>query len=76
MRPSMTKLYSSSREWRWSGAASARGGIGCSTSEKRSPASGPSIMNRTPMPPSQPALPSFGPTTLAPVTATMPSPVD
>ena len=37
MRPSRTKLYSSSRVCRCSGAASARGDIGCSTSEKRSP---------------------------------------
>ena len=35
MRPSRMKLYSSSRLWRCSGAASARGGIGCSTRLKR-----------------------------------------
>ena len=56
MRPSSTKLYSSSRVCRWSGAASARGDIGCSTSEKRSPASNPSIMKRTPMRPEEALL--------------------
>src|SRR5215211_232237 len=63
MRPSSTKLYSSSRVCGCSGAASARGDMGCSTSEKRSPASAPSIMKRTPMLPRKPALPSCGPTT-------------
>ena len=66
MRPSSTKLYSSSRVCRCSGAASARGDIGCSTSEKRSPASGPSIMKRTPMLPRKPSCPSSGPTTFTP----------
>src|SRR5581483_2448341 len=63
--PSITQLYSSSRLWRWSGAASARGDIGCSTSEKRSSASLPSIMNRTPMLPRKPDVPSAGPRTRA-----------
>src|SRR5947208_12088221 len=58
------KLYSSSREWRWSGAASRRGGIGCSTSENPPPDSSPQIMNRTPIEPRSPAFPSCGPTTL------------
>ena len=69
MRPSNTKLYSSSRVWRCTGAASARGDIGCSTSEKRSPASIPSIRNLTPMLPRNPSPPSSGPTNFTPVTA-------
>src|SRR5262249_33692958 len=69
MRPSSTKLYSSSRVCRWSGAASARGDIGCSTSEKCSPASVPSIMKRTPMLPRKPSLPLSGGTILGAVAA-------
>src|SRR3954470_20722364 len=61
IRPVRTKLYSSSRVWRCSGAASARGDIGCSTSENRWPASAPSTMKRTPMLPRKPSWASFGP---------------
>src|ERR1700722_13583257 len=43
------------------GAARARGCIGCSTSEKRLPASSPSIRNRAPIPPRMARWPSFGP---------------
>ena len=59
-RPSSTRLYSSSRVCRCSGAASARGDIGCSTSESRCPASAPSSMKRTPMLPRKPSWPSLG----------------
>ena len=69
MRPSSTKLYSSSRVCRWSGAASARGDIGCSTSEKRSPVSSPSIRKRTPMLPRKPSRTSSGLTIFTPVVA-------
>ena len=61
MRPSRTKLYSSSRLWRCSGAASARGGIGCSTRLKRVSVSAPGIMKRTPMVCSVTDSPSVGP---------------
>src|SRR5918911_3672992 len=72
MRPSSTYEYSSSRLWRCSGAASARGGIGCSTSEKP-PAwvSSVSIMKRTPIAPRLPALPSRGPTIFGAVWVSM-----
>ena len=65
MRPSTTKLYSSSRVWRWSGAASVRGGMGCSTIETVPPVSSPQAMNRTPIVISGPARPSSGPSTRA-----------
>jgi hypothetical protein len=42
--------------------------IGCSTSEKLPSESAPSIINRTPMLPRNPDLPSFGPNTLAATT--------
>ena len=58
IRPSITKLYSSSFRCRCRGAASAHGSIGCSTSEKRASESLPSIINRTPVNPSWQDLPS------------------
>jgi hypothetical protein len=55
--------YSSSRLCRWSGAASRRGGSGCSTSENPPlQVSSVSIIRRTPIEPRLPALPSRGPT--------------
>ena len=49
MRPSSTKLYSSSRECLWSGAARDFGGIGCSTSEKPPPVSSVQTIMRAPI---------------------------
>jgi hypothetical protein len=50
---------------------SARADIGCSTRENPPPDSSPSIMNRTPMLPRKPALPSLGPTTFVVVAITL-----
>ena len=63
--PLEDEVYSSSRVCLCSGAASARGDIGCSTSEKPWSVSSPSIMNRTPMLPRKPACPSLGLSTFA-----------
>src|SRR5215203_824379 len=63
--PSSTYEYSSSRVCRCRGAASERGDIGCSTSEKPRPVSSPSIIQRTPIEPRNPAAPSSGPITFA-----------
>src|SRR4051794_25200792 len=61
MRPAMTNEYSSSRLCRCSGAASPRGGIGCSTRLKRDSVSAPGMMKRTPMVWSVTDSPSVGP---------------
>src|SRR5215204_899381 len=61
IRPSRTKLYSSSRECLCSGATSPRGGIGCSTSENPPPVSSVQAMNRTPADPMSTSFPSAGP---------------
>src|SRR5829696_5106309 len=60
IRPSRTKLYSSSRECLCSGATSPRGGIGCSTSENPPPVSSVQAMNRTPADPMSTSLRSAG----------------
>ena len=61
MRPSITKLYSSSRECLWSGATSVFGGIGCSTTETPPPDSSVHSMKRTPTDIRSTYLPSSGP---------------
>ena len=71
MRPSSTKLYSSSRLWRCSGAASPRGGIGCSTRLRRLSVSAPGIMKRTPMVCSVTDSPSVGPMIVGVVVVSM-----
>src|SRR5918992_950441 len=69
IRPWRTKLYSSSRECRCSGAHRCRGGMGGSTSANPPPASSPQTMKRTPSAPKSTAWPSPGPTRRGPCAA-------
>ena len=70
-RPSSTNEYSSSCSCVCSGAASARGAIGCSTSAKRPPVSSPPTGTVRRSLPKLTLLPSFGPITVMVIRASL-----